>query len=107
MNSISAAALKNSLFAKPRPLVLDVRRNGAFRDAVDAISGALRRDPDAVGQWAKALPSATSVVVYCVDGHEVSQGVARALEASGIRASYLEGGIAAWKASEGALDRKP
>jgi rhodanese-related sulfurtransferase len=88
-------------------LLLDVRRNGAFRDAADAISGALRRDPDAVGQWAKALPSATSVVVYCVHGREVSQGVARALEASGIRASYLEGGIEAWRASEGTLDRKP
>jgi hypothetical protein len=42
-----------------------------------------------------------------VRGHEVSQGVAKALDEHGIGARYLEGGIEAWKAKEGALDRKP
>jgi rhodanese-related sulfurtransferase len=107
MNSISPATLKAAISAKQRPLVVDVRRTGAFRDAADAISGALRRDPGAVAAWARALPPASSVVVYCVHGHEVSQGVAKALEGSGIRASYLEGGIAAWIATDGALDPKP
>jgi rhodanese-related sulfurtransferase len=88
-------------------LIVDVRRSPAFRDAGDTIAGALRRDPAAVGDWAKTLPRASSVVVYCVHGHEVSQGVARALADSGIRASYLEGGIEAWRKEQGALDRKP
>jgi len=107
MNAISVPELKKSVSESRRPLVVDVRRTATFRDAADAISGALRRDPEAVGDWAKALPPAASVVVYCVRGHEVSQGVARTLEAGGIRASYLEGGIEGWKASDGALDRKP
>ena len=93
MNTISA-----------NELVVDVRRAAAFRDAGEMIAGALRRDPEAVGDWAKTLPRASSVVVYCVRGHEVSQGVAKALAERGLHARYLEGGIDAWR---GALDRKP
>ena len=107
MSSISPAALKASIATQQGPLVVDVRRAAAFRDAADTIRGALRRDPDAVGEWSKALPPASHVVVYCMHGHEVSQDVAKALQARGLRASYLEGGIAGWKASGGALDAKP
>lgn len=72
------------------------------------IAGALRRNPEAVETWARELPAASSVVVYCVHGHEVSQGAAKALNARGIRAYYLEGGIEeGWKSNQGALDRKP
>jgi len=72
------------------------------------ISGALRRDPEAVAAWAAELPRAASVVVYCAHGHELSQGAARALAERGIVAQYLEGGIEeGWKARGGALDRKP
>ena len=88
-------------------LVIDVRRTQAFRDSGEMIAGALRRDPEAVEQWAKTLPSAEKVLVYCVHGHEVSQDVAKALKARGLQAGYLEGGIEAWKAGGGAIDRKP
>ena len=37
------------------------------------------------------------MVVYCVRGGEVSQGVAKALRNAGMKAAYLEGGIAGWK----------
>ena len=85
-------------------LVLDVRRNAAFRESGEMIAGALRRDPEAVGDWAKTLPRASSVVAYCVHGREVSQGVAKALAERGLQARHLEGGIEAWK---GPRDRKP
>ncbi|MGE5616481.1 MAG: chromate resistance protein ChrB domain-containing protein [Bacillota bacterium] len=88
-------------------LVIDVRRAPAFRNSAEMIAGALRRDPDTVGDWAKSLPRASSVTVYCVHGREVSQNVAKALHSAGLDASYLEGGIEAWKAKGGALDRKP
>ena len=80
----------------PDELVVDVRRAAAFRESGQMIAGALRRDPEAVGEWAKRLPRAASVVVYCVHGHEVSQGVASALAERGLGARYLEGGIEAW-----------
>ena len=88
----------------PDDLVLDVRRDAAFRESGAMIEGALRRDPEAVGEWANSLPRASSVLVYCAHGGEVSQGVARALVERGLQARHLEGGIEAW---QGPLDRKP
>lgn len=71
------------------------------------ISGALRRDPDAVGSWMRELPRASAVVVYCVHGGETSQSVAKALNDEGMAARYLEDGIdEGWKAHQGDLDRK-
>jgi hypothetical protein len=84
-----------------------VRRGPAYREASDTLAGALRRDPEAVDQWMVALPRASSVVVYCLHGHQVSQGVAKALGEHGIQARYLEGGIEHWKEEDGLLDRKP
>jgi rhodanese-related sulfurtransferase len=104
MNPISISELTA---ARERTLVIDVRRNPAFRDSQEMIAGALRRDPETVGEWAGSLPAASSVAVYCVHGHEVSQNVARALAGRGLRARYLEGGIEEWKARQAPLDRKP
>jgi rhodanese-related sulfurtransferase len=100
--SVTAAALRQSLRSDRPPLVIDVRRNERFRDSPYVIQGALHRDPATVEQWKRTLPAAASVVVYCVHGHEVSQGVARALGAR-----YLEGGIEHWKAGGGELFAKP
>jgi rhodanese-related sulfurtransferase len=100
--AISAASLRQSLASGRPPLVIDVRKNDRFRDAADLIRGALRRDPLRVAEWRKSLPSEADVVVYCVHGHEVSQGAAKALGAR-----YLEGGIEAWRESGGELFGKP
>ena len=79
------------------PLVIDVRRPDAY-DGDDAlIAGAIRRPPETVAQWQSALPAGQHVVVYCVHGHEVSQGAAATLRAAGIDAAYLAGGIARWR----------
>jgi len=93
-----------SLFLPP---VIDVRRAADFRDSSGMIGGALRRDPHGVDSWAGELPAASSVVVYCAHGGEVSQGVARALAERGIAAQYLTGGFDGWKAAHGEVDRKP
>lgn len=100
--AISAASLRQSLASGRPPLVIDVRKNERFQEAPDLIRGALRRDPLRVAEWGKSLPTEANVVVYCVHGHEVSQGAAKALGAS-----YLEGGIEAWRASGGELFGKP
>ena len=105
--AIAAASLRQSLAADNAPLVIDVRKGPAFLGAPDLIRGALRRDPLRLADWAKTLPSASSVVVYCVHGHEVSQGAASALNDAGIQTRFLEGGIEHWRQSGGELARKP
>jgi rhodanese-related sulfurtransferase len=108
MNAISFSELQSAVRGRESPILIDVRRRPVFQSAVDMIEGALRRDPETVGAWAKTLPRAGSAVAYCVHGGEVSQGVAKALGETGIEARYLEGGIEeGWKAKSGALDRKP
>jgi rhodanese-related sulfurtransferase len=106
--SITASELKSAMTTLQPPLVIDVRKQPAFRSAPDMIAGALRRDPAGATSWAKTLPRAASVVTYCVHGHEVSQNAAHALRDLGIAARYLEGGLEeGWRAAGGALDRKP
>jgi rhodanese-related sulfurtransferase len=100
--SISAAILKQSIRSSEPPLVIDVRRTERFRESTYLLKGALRRDPEKVLEWKKSLPRSASVVVYCVHGHEVSQGVAKALQAK-----YLEGGLEHWKEEGGDLAAKP
>jgi thiosulfate sulfurtransferase len=78
------------------PPLIDVRREEAFNIADDMIAGAIRRSPDAIDHWHGDLPERRPVVVYCVHGEQVSQGVALSLRNKGIGASYLSGGIAAW-----------
>jgi rhodanese-related sulfurtransferase len=107
MTSTSITDLRATLARANAPLLVDVRRDPAFQAAGETIAGALRRDPASVADWMKTLPRASSVVVFCVHGHEVSQGVARTLGEHGIQASFLEGGIEAWRAASGTLDRKP
>jgi len=107
-SAISFSELQTGIRSPQPPLVIDVRKRPAFETATDMIAGALRREPEKVSAWTAELPSASAVAVYCVHGHEVSQGVARALSERGIAAQYLEGGIEeGWKAAGGALDRKP
>ncbi|MEW6689943.1 MAG: chromate resistance protein ChrB domain-containing protein [Pseudomonadota bacterium] len=105
--SVSASTLRTLVRGESPPIIIDVRRGETFRAAPELIRGALRRDPLRVADWAKTLPAASDVVVYCVHGHEVSQGAAKALKTQGISASYLEGGIEAWKAQKHELAGKP
>jgi rhodanese-related sulfurtransferase len=107
MTSIDVTRLSASLEGHSAPLVIDVRRREAFLKDTTTIAGALRRDPERVADWVRELPSAGEVVVCCVHGHEVSQGVAKALNDAGRRTSYLEGGIAAWQEAGGNTDTKP
>ena len=107
MSSISADRVRNTLETAQPPLVIDVRRRDDYLKSSVVISGALRRDPSAIDLWAGELPAASSVVVYCVHGRAVSQGVAEALRSRRMDASYLEGGLDAWRDVSGPADTKP
>lgn len=79
--------------------VLDVRRAGVFEQAQALIPGAAWRDPQAVASWSNTLPAGEPVVVYCVYGHEVGRSTALRLQAAGINARFLRGGIDGWQAA--------
>jgi rhodanese-related sulfurtransferase len=94
--SISSVDLHTRLGTEAAPVIIDVRRPPAYAQADRLIASALHRPPDEVGHWRESLPAGREVIVYCVHGHEVSQGTAAALRAAGVDAVYLEGGIADW-----------
>ena len=95
--SVSSQKLYARLGTAAAPLLVDVRRAEAFGADDAVIIGAMHRPPESVSDWRTDLPKNREVVVYCVHGHEVSQGVAKVLQNAGIKAAYLEGGIAGWK----------
>ena len=106
-DSITLAEL-NALRGKVLPpIVIDVRREEAYAKDESVIAGALRRAPESVELWAAVLEPGREVVVYCVHGHQASQGTASRLKALGRSARYLEGGIEAWRAAAGAVRAKP
>ena len=100
--SISSQELYARLGTAVAPVLVDVRRAEAFGADDAVIIGAVHRPPESVADWRAGLPKNREVVVYCVHGHDVSQGVAKTLVAktlqnAGVKAAYLEGGIAGWK----------
>ena len=105
--SISPTQLQDVCKSAQPPIVIDVRREPAFLGAPDMLSGALRRDPANIEIWAGELPSAASVAVYCVHGHEVSQNAARALTERGFQARFVEGGLEACRSAGDEFMRKP
>jgi rhodanese-related sulfurtransferase len=98
--SLSPQSLYRALGTAASPRIIDVRRQPAFAADDGQIAGAIRREPESVATWLGDLPSDRPVVVYCVHGHEVSQGVAAALTEAGRDARYLAGGIAAWREAQ-------
>ena len=90
--SISPQELALRIGTPDAPLVLDVRRQPRFDESPRMLATALRCAPEDVAALAAAGPP-RSVVVYCVHGHEVSQGAAATLRGAGWDAYFLEGGI--------------
>ena len=92
-NSITADRLNRLIGTPECPVIVDVRRRPAFEESDRTIATAEWRDHERAAEWAADLPDAAAVVVYCVHGHEVSQGAAAALRSAGVDAVFLEGGI--------------
>ena len=106
MDNIFIENLTKLLKAPSGPIVIDVRPDDAFAAAAGVIPGAVRRDADAVDGWAFDLEFAQPIVVYCANGDETSQGVAKLLRESSRPAQYLEGGFETWEASGNAVAPK-
>jgi rhodanese-related sulfurtransferase len=97
--SVSSNELYARLGTASAPVLLDVRRDEAFSKDNSLIIGAFHRSPEEVEPWSSYLAPDHPVVAYCAHGHEVSEGVAARLHWAGIKASFLEGGIAGWRAA--------
>lgn len=99
--AITVDLLSRRLASASWPMVLDVRREAAFRASPVRIAGALRCEPESIDTALAWLPPGAEVVCACVHGHEVSRGAARRLRTLGVRASILAGGVEAWHAAGG------
>ncbi|TVO52674.1 rhodanese-like domain-containing protein [Denitromonas halophila] len=79
--------------------LLDVRRATARQSDGGQIAGGQWRDPARWLDWKDSIPTDGLVVLYCVHGHEISQGLVAVLRVMGCDARYLVGGIEAWRAA--------
>ena len=87
-------------------LVFDVRREADYAASNETIPGALWKNPDKIDAWIGAVPRTLDVVIYCVRGGSVSNSVVDRLQAAGVKARFIEGGIEAWKTAGGKVIAK-
>ena len=100
LNAVNPQQLLALLESEQRPTLIDVRR-AAVRQSDDCdITSAQWQDPALWLDWKDSIPTDKPVVVYCAKGHEISQAICATLQALGAQASFLEGGFAAWRATE-------
>ncbi len=97
-DTISPAELDELLARATNIKVLDVRRREHRSDVEHPIPGAEWKDPESIAEWSKDLEDHDEVIVYCVHGHNVSQGAQDFLRERGLRSRIVEGGIEAWEA---------
>jgi rhodanese-related sulfurtransferase len=96
--TIKPEILKTELAGK---YILDVRRCADHAASTEQIAGANWHDPEKLTDWADSLPQDRDIVLYCVRGGGVSNSVVDALQAQGLKARFIEGGIEGWKAAGG------
>ncbi len=99
--TISPDDLKQLLYLRKNILVLDVRRKSDYMTDGLKIPGAAWLDPDKLTLWSTALPLDRDIVIYDTRGGSVSNSVVDQLQAKGVKARFIEGGIEAWKSAGG------
>ncbi len=99
--TISPHVLKTLLANRKNVLLLDVRRRVEYDTDGQKIPGAAWLDPERLTQWSTALPLDRQIVVYCARGGSVSNSIVDQLQAKGIKACFIEGGIEAWRRAGG------
>ncbi|MFA5242072.1 MAG: rhodanese-like domain-containing protein [Sulfuricella sp.] len=101
--TIKAEILKTELSGKH---LIDVRRKADLDASSEQVPGAAWHDPEQLANWADTLPKEQDIVLYCVRGGSVSNSVVDALQARGLKARFIEGGIEGWKAAGGEVAAK-
>ena len=103
--TINPQELKSILGTKS-VTVIDVRRKDDYAADNNAIPGSSWLGPSQIDNWSATLPLDKEVVLYCVRGGAVSNSVVDALQAKGLKARFIEGGISAWKEAGGSVIQK-
>ncbi len=83
--------------------IIDVRRKDDYAADNSAIPGATWFDPANIDGWCDTMSTDKDLVLYCVRGGAVSNSVLDTLQAKGVKARYIEGGISAWKDAGGTV----
>ena len=99
MNSITSHELAQLQDEGQALTLLDVRRDKARQSDDTQIALAQWHDPALWLDWKDQSPKDLPVVLYCVHGREISQGLTTALQVMGLNARFLEGGLASWQAA--------
>jgi len=86
--------------------IIDVRRKDDYAADSSAIPGSTWLDPAQIDTWSETMAKDKEVILYCVRGGAVSNSVVDALQAKGLKARFIEGGIAAWKEAGGSVMQK-
>ena len=102
--TIHPDVLKNKL---DNSFLLDVRRANDLAESNERLPGARWLDPEQIDDRADTLPHDKDIVIYCVRGGSASNSVVDKLQARGLRARFIEGGIEGWKTSGGTTVPKP
>jgi len=105
---ISVAQLSRIIGLPGAPMLVDVRPRDEH-GSNDVLPAARPMTADSVSTWAHGF-SGRRVIVYCLDGGDLSQGTAAWLRQAGIDAQTLEGGFEAWRKADQPLlriDRLP
>ena len=87
-------------------MILDIRRGSDYEASDEVIPGAIWKDPANIDEWIASVPKDEPVIIYCVRGGGVSNSVLDRLQADGISARFIEGGIEGLKDAGGVVDRK-
>ena len=80
-------------------LILDVRRQNDYDASTEAVPGSTWKNPEQIDAWLVGIPKDRDIVIYCVRGGSVSNSVLDKLQAAGVKARFIDGGIEGWKAA--------
>jgi rhodanese-related sulfurtransferase len=103
-DAITTEELKALMSSNRRPALFDVRREADFDVAPKKIENAVRLDPEKIDEWIDQIPQDRPVVLYCVKGGSVSQGIADRLRQNHQNVKFLLGGIKSWAELGGPLE---
>jgi len=92
--SISPHDLYARLGTASAPAIVDIRPELPAQACL--IVSAYRGPSNEEQRWSSAFPGDRSVVVYCLQGRDISRNTVNVLRTVGVDACYLEGGFAGW-----------